>query len=75
MNSGGYDLTQLLPALETLWNQDRAKAEEALRYCIEDAGKRGLKFTKSALETAWAQLNRGEHLDHLGSVEDGVLSR
>ena len=61
----GYDLAQLLPALEHLWNTDRSRAEQALEVYLADTEHRGLEFTHTCLQSAKRRLLEGKSLKEL----------
>jgi len=68
----GYDLTQLLPALEELWHQNPEQAEATARHYIYDANRQHFPITAVCIEEAMKNLKEGKGVDALGDLADAT---
>jgi len=66
----GYDLTQLLPALEELWHQNPEQAEATAQHYIYDAKKQHFTLTAVCIEEALKNLKEGRGVNALGDSTD-----
>jgi len=66
----GYDLTQLLPALEKLWHENPEQAEATARHYIDDANRQRFHVTALCIEEALKNLKEGRGVCELGSPTD-----